>query len=251
MGKELRTLKQIRGALPHPAFMLLICVSVTIFLLTVILPKFTDIYADRGAMLLGATRELLATSNVLIDYWPIWLGGMPGLILAVSFWVRTTPGRTQFDWLKLNVLVLKGVFSKFYLSRACRTIESLTEAGVSILDTIGIVKLITRNVDFDRLWERADADIRTGQQISDTFMTSPLVSKSFTQMIQSGEKSGRLSLVFGRLADFTEQQFDQSVKNITQFIEPVMIMVMGSTIGFITIALLAPMFTVGKVVAGG
>ena len=183
--------------------------------------------------------------------WPAYLAAITTLMLGIYLWRRTAIGRQQTDWAKLNLPLLRDVFKHFYLSRACRTIESLINAGVSILDTISITNVITPNYYYDRLWSQADADIRNGQQLSDTMLSSNLVPESFAQMVQSGEQSGQLGLVFGRLASFAEDEFDQSVKNITQFIEPVMIVFMGSIIGFIAIALLIPMFTVGKVVAGG
>ncbi len=118
------------------------------------------------------------------------------------------------------------------------------------LDTIAIVKDVTKNVYYDRLWRQVNENLGHGEQLSDTLFKSTLFPESVAQMIYSGEQAGRLGDVFGRVANFAEDEFDQAVKNATQFIEPVMIVVMGSMIGFIAISLLLPIFSAGKVISG-
>jgi len=92
-----------------------------------------------------------------------------------------------------------------------------------------------------------DDRLRKGSQLSEPLFDSPLIPRAVAQMIHSGEKSGRLGTVMNRIADYTEQEFDNSVRNATQFIEPVMVGFMGGLIGFIAIALLLPIFNVGQV----
>ena len=127
----------------------------------------------------------------------------------------------------------------------------MLQTGVSLLDTIAIVRDVTRNVYFERLWDRIDMDLRHGQPLADGLYDSPVIPEEVAQMIDSGERAGRLGDVCSRVADYCEANFDQTVKTSTQFIEPIMIVVMGSVIGFVAIALLTPIFSIGSAVSGG
>lgn len=124
------------------------------------------------------------------------------------------------------------------------------QAGVRILDMIDIVRRITPNVYYEDLWDDADERLRQGSQLSDALFASPLIPRSVAQMIYTGEKPGRLSQVMGCVADFTEFDFDEQVKNTTQFIEPALIATMGRIVGFVAIVLLLPIFSAGQVVSG-
>jgi len=128
---------------------------------------------------------------------------------------------------------------------------TMINAGVPILDMVNIVKQVTHNVFYEDLWDEVDERLRQGSQLSEPLFSSPLIPRSVAQMIYSGEKSGRLGHVVERIADYTDEEFDEQVKATTQFIEPALVGLMGLIIGFVAIALLLPIFSVGKVVAGG
>jgi len=246
LSKERATYRKARSAMMYPVFMMAVCVGVTVFLLTFVLPKFATIYADRGAALPAPTKVLLATSDLMVGYWWAWLGVLIAAALTVVIGGRTDAGRRCLDYLKLNTPVVGNVFRKLYVSRACGTMGTIITAGVSMLDMISIVRDVTNNTYYDELWDQVDQQLKQGQQLSDPLFNSPLFPRSVSQMIYSGEKSGRLGQVLDRIAEFTEEEFDEAVKNATQFIEPVMVTFMGSLIGFVAISLLLPIFTVGQ-----
>ncbi len=249
LEKEEGTRRQVRHALAYPLVMIVMAISVTVFLLTFVLPRFAKIYAARRAVLPGPTRVLLAISNSLVEQWFLWVAG--AVLAAVVLWLFTGSGwgRRVIDYLKLHVPVLRGLFTQLYLSRACRAMGTMMNAGVPLIDTIQIVRQVTVNAYYDDLWNQVDAAIKQGLQLSDPLSHSQLLPRSVVQMIKSGEKSGRLAQVLNRVAEHTEQEFDQAVKTATQFLEPLMVMVMGSLVGFVAIALLLPIFNISRVVA--
>ena len=251
LGKEDAILRQARGALLYPLFMLVMTVAVTIFLLAFVLPKFAGIYESRQATLPAPTRLLLVLSRGLVQWWHIWVTLAVGLGIVAALLNRAHAGRRLFDWLKLNAPIARTLFGQLYIARACRTMGTLIGAGVTMLDMIGIIKQVTNNVYYDQLWDNVDERLRQGAQLSEPLFHSDLFPRSIVQMIYAGEKSGQLGKVFARVADFTEGEFDQAVKTTTQFIEPLMVCVMGSMIGFVAISLLLPIFSVGTVVASG
>jgi type IV pilus assembly protein PilC len=250
MSKEQRIFRQVRGALMYPCFMLACSVVVTGFLLTFVLPRFAGIYASRGAALPAPTRLLLAISGCLVDYWYLWLIGAGLLAVGGYFFARSWAGRRSLDYLKLHLPVLRSVFTNLYVTRTCSTLGTMISAGVSLLDAVAIVKQVTNNIYFENLWDQVDMSLRQGLQLSDPLTKSNLIPRSVSQMIHSGEKSGRLGQVMVRLAEHTEAEFDQTVKTATQFIEPLTVVLMGSVVGFIAISLLLPIFNISQVVAG-
>jgi type IV pilus assembly protein PilC len=251
LGKEHQTHRQVRGALMYPVFMMFMAVGVTVFLLAFVLPRFATIYASRHAALPGPTRLLLAVSNGLVNYWYVWLGLAIALLVGGIIAWRTDSGRRAIDWLKLNTPIFGHLFTQLYVTRACRVMGTMIGAGVPMLDAVGIAKQVTRNAYYEDLWDQVDKALQQGLQLSDPLFKSTLVPRSVAQMIRSGEKSGRLGQVMNRIAEYSEQEFDEAVKTTTQFIEPAMVVFMGGLIGFVAISLLLPIFTVSKVAAGG
>jgi len=251
MSKEQRIIRQARGALTYPLFMIGVFFVVSIFLMTWVMPRFTAIYTTRQAMLPTPTQILVSTSDFLSGYWMYWIPGLLAAAVGTWAWARTPGGRRGVDWMKLNLPILRPLFLNLYIARATRTMGTMIAAGVSLLDSVEITKRVTRNVYFEELWDDVDTSLRQGAQLSEPLFASGFIPRSICQMIGSGEKSGRLGQVLNKIADFTESEFDETVKTTSQFIEPVMVCTMGLIIGFIAISLLLPVFSVSRVVSGG
>jgi len=251
MNKELAIVKKVKGALMYPAFMFLMLVGVTVFLLTFVLPKFAGIYGAKGAALPMPTQILMAISNTLVHHWAWVVGSLITLVAGFVLFARTSTGRGTLDYAKLHAPILGPMFNKLYITRATRTMGTMIASGVPILDMVAIARNVTRNRLYERLWDDVDDKLKHGSQLSDALFASPLIPRNVSQMIYSGEKSGRLGPVMEKIANFTEADFEEQVKVTTQFIEPVMVASMGLIVGFVAIALLLPIFTIGKVMASG
>lgn len=250
LRKERQTARQIRGAVAYPAFMVGAALVLSAFLVVVILPKFATIYAGKAAALPGPTRALLAVSEFAGTQWKWYLPLAVGAMIAAWVFARRPTGRRWIDWLRVNLPVLGRLYRKLYISRACRTMGTLLAANVSLLDIIELVRGVTNNSEFDRIWDRVERDVREGRHLSDAFVESGYIPSNVSTMITSGERSGRLAEVMDRLAEFADQELDAEVKQVTAFIEPVMIMIMGVVIGGVALALLLPIFRMGSVMAG-
>jgi len=251
LSKEMQTAKKIRGALTYPAFMLGMVIVVTTFLLIFVLPKFAGIYQARDTALPVPTQMLLGLSGSLMNNWSLWLGTIIMATAGLYFTSGTPAGQRLFDYLKIHTPIIGPLFNKLYLTRGCRTMGTMVTAGVPVLDMIEIVREVTNNALYEDLWDDADNRLRQGAQLSDSLFDSPLVPRSVAQMIYSGERSGRIADVLERIAEYTESDFDEQIKTTTSLIEPAMTAVMGVIIGFVAIALLLPIFSIGKVVSGG
>jgi len=251
LGKEYQTYKKIKGALTYPAVMLVMVIMVTVGLLVWVLPRFATIFESKGAALPWPTRILMFASDSLMFNWYYWVAGIVALVVGGVFFRRTTTGRRLIDRIKLKAPIFGDLFSKLYVTRATRTMGTMINAGVPVLDMVSIVRSVTANALYEDLWDDVDERLRRGAQLSDALFESPLIPRSVAQMIYAGEKSGRLGPTMEKIAGFTEEEFDEQVKTTTNLIEPMMVAVMGGIVGFVAIALLLPIFSVSTVAGSG
>lgn len=249
LGKERRTAKQIKGALTYPAIMVTLALVITLFLVVWVLPRFAKIYASREAALPPLTKFVLGLSGILINHWPWVVTGLACLVaLAISL-KSLEGGRRLIDIAKVRLPVIGPMFTKFYLTRATRTLGTLLASGVPLLDAVRIVRGVTENRLWWDLWDKVEHSMTTGHSITDAIQDSPLVPPAVVQMISAGERTGKLPEVLDRISISAEEDLDEAVKNATQLIEPAMIVFMGITIGGIAVALLLPIFSVANVMS--
>ncbi len=249
MRDEQETIRRVRGALTYPAIMMLFAISTTIFLLAGVLPKFTRIYASKGAALPTPTKMLMLVSQFVIDHSISLPVGVLLLAAGIYAALHTTQGLRTWHWIELRLPLLGGLFRKLHLSRGLRTVGTVAGSGVGLLDCVQIVKDLTSNTYFRQLWDDVIDQLQAGRQLSEPLFTSNLVPRPIAQMIQSGEKSGKVAQVMEQIATFSEQELKEKITELTRYIEPLMIAVMGAIIGSVTIALLLPIFTISRVVA--
>lgn len=249
LSKEHQTYKKIKGALTYPAVMLGMVLTVTVGLLVWVLPRFVTIFESKGAALPLPTRMLIFMSESLVGHWYLWAGGVATAIVSLVIAMNTRSGRRLIDRLKLAAPIFGDLFAKLYVTRATRTMGTMINAGVPVLDMISIVRDVTRNALYEDLWADADDRLRQGSQLSDALFDSPLIPRSVAQMIYAGEKSGRMGPTMDKIAGFTEEEFDEQIKTTTNLIEPTMVAIMGGIVGFVAIALLLPIFSVSSVAA--
>jgi len=246
---EHETVRRVKGALTYPAIMLSFALLTTTFLLTFVMPKFTAIYASKGAALPVPTQILMAISNTLVTNWPWFVGGIIAAAVGGRLYLKTTTGTRQWNWLQLRIPLLGGMFRKLHLSRGMRMIGTMAGAGVSLVDCVATANELCDNVYFRELWDEVSEKIQAGKQLSEPLSQSNLVPRPIAQMINSGEKGGKLAFVMEQVAGFSEQELKDTITELTRYIEPIMIVVMGFIIGGVALALMLPIFTISRVVA--
>lgn len=250
LGDEQRTRRQIRGALTYPLIMLVMGGGVTGFLIAWVLPRFARIYEGRDAALPKPTQFLLGMSDFVTANWLLLILAAVAAAVAAVAAKATDAGRRMTDAVLLGSPVIGPIFRNFYLTRIARTLATLLDSGVQLKEALQIVRGVCASHKWDALLVHMDETIDAGRPISDAVLDSPLIPPAFGQMIAAGDRTGKLGTSLQRVADVAEEQFEDSVQNGTQLIEPAMIILMGSVIGAVAIALLLPIFTMGKTMAG-
>jgi type IV pilus assembly protein PilC len=248
LTQQIETRSMVVGAMIYPGIIGTMAVSTTIFLLTFVLPRFMVIFKGKEAALPLPTKMLLAISNFMVNYWYILLAALIALIWGIILMLRTDWGRLWFDKSKLSVPLFKKMFRALYISRSLHTMGQLINAGVPMLDTISITAEISGNVLYRRMWRAVYAAVKQGKKISAPLKKSPLLPRAVVQMISAGEESGKLGEVLDEVSDYYGRELKAVIKSVTAMIEPIMIVLMGSIVGFIAMSIILPIFKLSSLV---
>ena len=244
------TRKQVKGALIYPACMMVFCVLVVVGLLVFVLPRFEGIYAGKGKALPTPTRMLMDASRFIIGNWHFLLFGTLGTIGGLVYAVRTPEGRKIKDKLLIQMPMFGPLFKKACLARSLRTMSTMVTTGVAMLEGLEITSAVSGNYVYETLWNDLIERVRQGGTLAEELFSRPLVPRTIAQMIDAGERTGQLGPVMDRVAGFCEEELKVTIKALTGMIEPIMIIVMGTVVGGIAMALLLPIFKMSSVMSG-
>lgn len=250
LAQQLETRKMVIGASIYPAIIGTMAVSVTAFLLTFVLPKFATVFEGKEAALPGPTRFLLALSDWTVQFWWVVLLGAFASTVGFFLFVRTEVGRFWWDKTKLSAPLFRRMFRALYISRSLHTMGQLLNAGVPMLDTLAITGDVSGNLLYKKMWRRVYAAVKQGKKIQSELVKSRLLPKSVVQMISAGEESGRLGEVLDEVSVYYSRVLRDAIKAVTSMIEPIMIILMGSVVGFIAMAIILPIFKMSSLVSG-
>ncbi|MDP7030029.1 MAG: type II secretion system F family protein [Phycisphaerales bacterium] len=248
--QQLETRKMVIGASIYPGIIATMATGVTVFLLTFVLPRFAGVFAGKEEVLPGPTKMLMGLSAWMVGNWQVLVAAVVAVIIGVLVALRTGPGQLVFDRLKLVAPLFRRMFRALYVSRSLQTMGELLNAGVPVLDAVGVTADISGNRLYRDLWRRVQAAVRDGRKLNDELEKSNLLPGSVVQMVAAGEESGRLGEVLEEVAEFYHRVLRDAIKAMTSMIEPLLIVIMGSIVGFIAMAIILPIFKMSSLVSG-
>jgi type IV pilus assembly protein PilC len=240
--------RKISAALVYPAILIGMAVLITAGLLLKVVPIFKEIFASFGGQLPLPTRILIGASNILSHYFLV----IVGLLILISFlfkkYINTKKGRYNFDYQKLKMPVIGGLFHKVALAKFSRTFATLVKSGVSILNALDIVGKTSGNKVIEEAVLECRSAVRDGEAISRQLSKSKIFPPMACRMIGVGEQTGQLEKMLSKIADFYDEQVDAAVTGLTSMIEPIVIALMGIIIGSIVISLFLPIFKITELI---
>jgi len=248
LAQQIETKKMVVGAMIYPGVIATMAVGVTIFLLTFVLPKFAGVFKGKEDALPWATTFLMDFSAAFRANWVLIAIGFIMLLGGFIAFIRTEFGGIWFDKAKLSTPIFKKLFRALYISRSLQTMGELVNAGVPMLDTIAITGDISGNTLYRRMWRGVFAAVKQGKKITQPLSQTKLLPHAVVQMIGAGEESGKLGEVLDEVARYYAKQLRDAVKQVTSMIEPLMIIIMGSIVGFIAMAIILPIFKMSQIV---
>lgn len=250
LAQEIETRKMVVGASIYPGIIALMAISTTVFLLTFVLPRFAGVFKGKEEALPAPTKFLMSLSTFMVEWWWLLLIGAVVGVGAFLAFIRTEFGGFWWDRFKISAPVVKRMFRALYISRSLQTMGELLNAGVPMLDTIAITGDISGNRHYKRLWRSVYASVKQGKKVQTQLMRSTLLPRSVIQMISAGEESGKLGEVLDEISVFYAKALKDAIKAVTSMIEPIMIVLMGSVVGFIAMAIILPIFKMSNLVSG-
>lgn len=248
MEKQMALRRRVSSAMLYPSLMTFVGFGVVFFLLTYIIPTITKIFSQLNRALPAPTVALMNISAFLRAYW--W--GMAALLLlillVVNRYLKTEVGGTAWDRLKLVLPVFGKLNRKMVVARFARTLGTLTQSGVNLMDSLEIVKSIVDNRVIARAIGDAQESVRKGEDLASSLRRGGVFPPVVIHMIALGERSGKLEDMLIKVADTFDDEVDTTLAGIVSLLEPTMIVIMAVVVGFIVLAMLLPIFDMNQIV---
>lgn len=233
---------KVRTALAYPVLMAVFGVGTILFILTTVMPQITELFESLDQSLPGPTIFVMKLSDFLIDsvLWILLLIAIA--VLGIKKWGESKEGQTLKSKITLRLPFLSGFLLRNDLARFCRTLELLTKSGISVVRALQLSIPIISNELVKEQLTRCHAKLVEGQSLGESLKQADLIPAMMGYFIAVGEESGSLYETFQDIAESYELETDENIKIMTTLLEPLMIILVGSCVGFLLVAMLLPMF---------
>ncbi len=235
--------RKIIGASIYPAVVITIAVAVVLAIMTFIVPKFEEVFKQVKVQMPALTVMLMEISNFIKSYWYVILAFPFALFFALGAWGRTRGGRLALDRMKLHAPLVGPIMKKSVIARFCRTLGTLLQSGVPILEALAIVKNATGNEVVSNAIGTVHDSIREGESIAEPLAACGVFDDIVINMIDVGEETGELDKMLLKISDNYDAEVDAAVSALMSVMEPILIVGLGFTVGFIVVALFLPLIS--------
>jgi len=236
---------KIRGAFTYPAFILSAFVVIAILMVVYVIPQLTVILIETGAELPFLTKVLIGLSNLLRHWFWLLAIAAAGMVIGLRYWLETEQGKATWDKFKLKLPILGKLFKKIYLTRFADNFSTLLKGGLPILESLEISGKVVGNKVFSDLINEARKEAKKGGNISTVFEEDKEnIPAVVVQMMKVGEETAKLDSILEELANFYRDEIDRTVNNLTQLIEPALILILGAGVAFLVASILMPIYNI-------
>jgi len=245
MEKAQALRRRIVGAMVYPTMVIGVAVLIVALIMVFIVPRFEDIFLrfEIKGGLPAPTRLLINTSHAVYKYWYL-IPLIPIGLYAAMRTIKASPtGRYAIDWVKMKIPIVGSIVNRQAIARFARTLGTLIAAGVPILEALNITRETVGNEVVSRALLQVHDSIREGESIAGPLRQSGVVDPIVVNMVDVGEETGELDKMLLKVADTYDEEVDHLVGSLVNAMEPVMIIFLGGTIGFIVVSLFLPLVT--------
>ena len=240
--KEVARRSQISGALVYPAILASTAVFVVLFLLLFVVPRLSGVFKSLGNDLPVTTKMLLASTDFITKNWILVLAVLIGGSLLVKGWLATANGAYLRDKFMLKAPLIGPVVMKATISRFARVLGTLVYGGVPILEALDIAGLSAGNRVFQTSAKEVSEEVRNGRPIAEAMQDTGTFPPVLTHMVAIGEETGDLPRMLGRVSDSLDFEVDTGMRRLVSMVEPVIVLTMGTFVGFVVLSVLLPIF---------
>jgi type IV pilus assembly protein PilC len=236
--------EKVKGAMIYPGVIISVMIIIGVLMMIYVVPGITATFKDMGVALPFLTNVLIVTSDFLKNniLWTIL--GVILVVIAFYFALRSKPGKKAFDFIVLRLPVVGELVKETNSARITRTISSLLSSGVPYAESISITRDVIQNDYFKDILTQAKSKVEKGGAISSVFLENTKLCPAFVgEMMVVGEETGRLPSMLLEVATFYEDSVDQKTKNMSEIIEPVLMVIIGIAVGFFALAMIKPIYS--------
>ena len=242
--RQLEIETKVRSALAYPILMSIVGFITILVLLTFVIPKMMTLFGDLGQNLPLPTLILIRINRILTHYWWMVIAVIASIFFLISRVYRTKEGRISFDRIKLNIPIIGNLTKKIEIARFARTLATLLNNGVPILEALRIVGETIDNAVIKEEIRKAASAVKEGSNVAGGFAKSKIMPVLVINMMAVGEEGGQLEKALFKVAQGYERESDSAIKIMMSLLEPAMILILGAIVGFIVIAMLLPIFEI-------
>ncbi len=243
MEKAARIAGKVKAAMVYPVIVLTVALTITSGLMIFIVPKFAKMFNEMlaGEPLPGLTVIVIGISDFMQNQVLVMIGGIVGIIFGVKFLKKTKPGAFLFDFLAMKMPPINQLVIRSVVARFCRTLGTLMQSGVAVLQALQIVRDTAGNELVSRAIQSVHDAVKEGEGMTKPLEQAKVFPGMVVSMIEVGEETGALPEMLNRVADVYEEEVDRAVEALTSLIEPIMIVFLAVIVGGIVIALFLPL----------
>jgi len=247
--KSLALRKKVKRALMYPTVIVVIALIVILVFLLFIVPAFDDLFRGMGSELPFLTQMMVEASAVIQQYWFYLIGSVVGFFV-ICRWLKRhyPPFANMLDILSLKVPLFGNLQQKFIIARFSRTLSTSYSAGLPLVESLLSVAQTAGNYVYQKALFKLQEEVAAGQFIHVAMREAKIFPSLAVQMMAVGEESAKLDETIGRLADIYEEEVDDVVDNLTQMIEPVILLVLGVVVCVLVLAMYMPIFKLGDAI---
>jgi MSHA biogenesis protein MshG len=237
---EAETRARVKAATRYPLIVVFAVVAAFIVLITLVVPRFSKIYANFHAVLPLPTRILIGISDAIQNYWPFLVGAVILIVLGIRQFVRSEPGRFFWDRVKLKIPVFGPILLKVTMSRLTRMFGTLIRSGLPLIQTLEIVASTVGNVTIQRVVENVRDSAREGKGIVQPMRSSKAFPPLVLQMVAVGEETGRLEEMLVKVSEYYDVEVEYAIRNLSTALEPILLLIIGGMVLFLALGIFLP-----------
>lgn len=242
VGKRRAMVRKLLGACAYPALLITMCTGILSVLTMFVLPRFAEMFDQLSVETPASTQLLLGFGATVRTYWYLVVSGVLAIIGLVVWTVTSRSGKQWLTDIQLSIPIVGRLRCRLIQGQLFRTMGTLLESGVGILETLELARQATRNKRFQQLFTRLEDAVTAGNQLSTAFGDAKLIEPYICQAIRTGEDSGNLGGAMTYVADILDESNEELVNTVARLIEPVILIGMGFVVGGVAISLFLPLF---------
>ncbi len=248
LEKNEKIKNQVKGALVMPLVITIVAFCVVTGIILFVIPKFQQFYSSSGKALPAITQMLIDLSGFIRTKWYLMIMGMVTGGGSITYYLGTVEGKRNFDKFIINAPIFGDLVQKSSVARMSRTLSTLLSSGIGLIEAIEIASRTAGNYVIEHALANCKDAVTIGKPFNSALQKQKEIPIMVTQMVGIGEQSGALDTMLGKIADFYEDEVENSVKSMTSLIEPIMMVGLGGIIAVVLIAMYLPIFSLGDTI---